>query len=100
MATTPEPQSVLTPAPNVSTLDIIARRIFHHVMDSYGISVMHRQSYDRPEVLKDWDGEGRHAIYWSFEIPNETWIYRIGDLTFAGYWLEPHNSHVVMVHKE
>ena len=100
MATTPNSKPVLTPAPSVSVIETMARMLFHHVMDSYGISIMGRRDISRPQAIPDWDGPGRHAIVWEFEVNGEPWISRIGDLHFVDQWLEPSTHYAVIVHRK
>ena len=98
MATTPNTAGTHSGTPSVHTLNQIARMVFNHVMDSYGIGTADRSHYDRPVVVEHWNGPDQHAIVWEFEINGESFIYRLHDLTFAGYLLEPYNHYAIAVY--
>jgi hypothetical protein len=97
MATTPNPAGNHSGNPSVQTLEEIAKVIRNHVLDYYNVSMSDRPMYDSPTVVEDWNGPGEHAITWDFEIDGWPWVFRLGDLNIAGYWLEPCNSHTLTV---
>lgn len=100
MATTPNTAGTHSGTPSVQTLEEIATVVFNHVMDSYGIGLKDRLMFDRPIVVEDWNGPDEHAIVWEFEINGEWWVNLLGNLTFAGYWLEPYNHYAIAVYPQ